>query len=198
MRSTPTAISVQRSFALGAILFSAVLIMGAFLTTPAPARDAERPLTAHDFTFTSIDGEPLALADFAGRPLIVVNTASRCGFTGQYAGLQEIWERYRGQGLMLIGAPSQDFNQELASEAEVKEFCEVNFGLDFPMTEIISVKGPDAHPFYAWAAEQAGAPQWNFNKYLIDGEGKLTARLSSSDRPASRKIVTWVESELQR
>ncbi|MBX2855091.1 MAG: glutathione peroxidase [Rhodobacteraceae bacterium] len=168
----------------------------ALLVSPAAAREVERPVSAHDFTFTSIDGAPLALADFAGRPIIVVNTASRCGFTGQYAGLQEIWERYRGQGLMVIGAPSQDFNQELASEAEVKQFCEVNFDLDFPMTEIIGVKGAGAHPFYAWAAEQAGAPRWNFNKYLIDGEGRLIERLSSSDRPTGAEVLGWIESEL--
>ena len=141
--------------------------------------------SAFDFSFESIDGGPLALSDFAGRPLRVVNTASRCGFTHQYDALQALWSQYRDRGLVVLGVPSGDFRQELATAADVKEFCAVNFAIDFPMTDITSVTGPEAHPFFAWAAAQAGAPRWNFNKYLIAPDGSLIARYGSSTQPAA-------------
>lgn len=140
--------------------------------------------SAHDFSFESIDGGALNLADFAGRPVLVVNTASRCGYTPQYEGLQALWQQYRERGLMVLGVPSDDFNQELSSEAAVKEFCSVNFAIDFPMTAITNVKGRDAHPFFAWAAEQQGAPGWNFNKYLVGPDGALLGHWGSSTKPA--------------
>ena len=107
---------------------------------------------AHAFTLPGIDGQPLSLADYAGKPILIVNTASFCGFTSQYQGLQELWSAYRDQGFVLIGAPSADFNQEYGTSDEVKTFCEVNFDVDFPMTSKVHVKGDDAHPFYEWAA----------------------------------------------
>ncbi|MEL6280003.1 MAG: glutathione peroxidase [Pseudomonadota bacterium] len=149
--------------------------------------------TAHDFEFTSIDGEAMPLAQFEGQPVLVVNTASRCGFTPQYDGLQALWTKYRDQGLVVIGVPSGDFNQELASEADVKEFCEVNFSLDFPMTEINHVKGEDAHPFFAWAGAQQGAPRWNFYKYLVGPDGTLVKSYGSVTRPMSRKLTSEIE-----
>ncbi len=155
---------------------AALAAIGAPLSAGAPA-------SAHAFSFENIEGGAINLADYAGRPVLVVNTASRCGFTYQYEGLQALWAQYRERGLVVLGVPSGDFNQELASEGAVKEFCSVNFAIDFPMTTITHVRGEDAHPFFAWAAEQTSAPSWNFNKYLIGPDGALIGRWGSSTDP---------------
>ena len=166
-------------------------------TSTTRARESSR--RAHEFSFTGIDGEAMPLSQFAGRAMLVVNTASRCGFTGQYDGLQALWERYRDRGLVVIGVPSDDFRQELDSNAAVKDFCEMNYGIDFPMTAINHVKGRQAHPFYAWAAEVMGiAPRWNFHKYLVDGDGRLVASFATSVEPLSRQITDAVEQALSR
>ena len=158
---------------------------------------AAEPRTAHDFRFTSIEGQPLALSDYAGKAVLVVNTASRCGFTPQYADLQDLWDRYRDRGLVVLGVPSNDFGgQEPGSEAEIKEFCEVQFGIDFPMTEKQQVIGAEAHPLYRWfAAElgQEGTPRWNFHKVLIGSDGALVAGWPSRIRPVSTEILSAVE-----
>ncbi|MEM1129903.1 MAG: glutathione peroxidase [Pseudomonadota bacterium] len=149
---------------------------------------------AFAFEFPSIDGGTIKLDDWAGRPVLVVNTASRCGFTPQYDGLQALYDRYRDRGLVVLTVPSNDFRQELASEAEVKEFCEVNFNLDMPMTEITKVRGAGAHPFYAWVAETEDfSPRWNFNKILIDPEGQVAATFGSTTRPTSRSLTDLIE-----
>jgi glutathione peroxidase len=156
-------------------------------------------MSAHDFAFLDIDGAPMPLTRFAGGPMLVVNTASRCGFTGQYDGLQTLWTRYRDRGLTVIGVPSDDFNQELGDEAAVREFCEMNFGIDFPMTSITRIRGTDRHPFYAWAEQALGptnAPRWNFHKYLVDGEGRAVAAFGTSVEPLSPQIVAAVETLL--
>lgn len=159
---------------------AAVLAAGPFARTAA----AETlPRSAHDFSFTSIDGAPMPLSAHAGKVMLVVNTASRCGFTPQYEGLQALWDARRDQAFVLIGAPSDAFNQELSTAAEVKEFCETVFSIDFPMTDLVEVRGAGAHPFFAWATEQAGAPTWNFNKYLIDGSGRVLRRYGSMTSP---------------
>ena len=158
--------------------------------------------SAWDFSFTAIDGDKLPLSQYEGRALLVVNTASRCGFTPQYDALQQIWQDYKERGLVVIGVPSDDFGgQELASEAEVKQFCEVNFNIDFPLTAITKVKGGIAHPFYLWAGQEAGMlarPKWNFHKYLIDRNGQLAASFSSMTLPTSDKIRTAIETALTR
>lgn len=158
--------------------------------------------TAHDFTFIGIEGGSLPMRDFAGRPVLVVNTASLCGFTRQYAGLQELWERYRGRGLVVLGVPSDDFGgQEPGDEAEIKRFCEVNFGIDFPMTAKKRVTGDDAHPFYLWAADLAGPegrPAWNFHKYLVGPDGDLVASFPTRTEPTSETVVAAVEALLER
>ena len=129
----------------------------ALLAAPfATAAMAASP-TNPTWVFPSIDGGTLDLADFRGGPVLVVNTASRCGSTPQYDGLQALWERYRDRGLTVVGVPSRSFGQELDSAAAVKDFCEVNFAVDFPMTGLVEVTGPGAHPFYAWAAGQGQA-----------------------------------------
>ena len=158
--------------------------------------------SAWDFSFTAIDGNQLPLSQYEGQAVLVVNTASRCGFTSQYDALQQLWQDYQDRGLVVIGVPSDDFGgQELTSEAEVKEFCEVNFNIDFPMTSITHVKGSAAHPFYKWAALKAGMlarPKWNFHKYLIDRNGQLAASFSSMISPTSEKIRAAIETTLTR
>jgi glutathione peroxidase len=174
------------------------LALAASLSTGAVVAAAQPALAAGPFTFPSIDGGSLSTADWAGRPVLVANTASLCGFTPQYDDLQTLWERYRDQGLVVLAVPSDDFRQELGDEAQVKEFCEVNFGLDFPMTEITHVRGARAHPFYVWLAETHGfAPRWNFNKVLLDGEWQVVATWGSGTRPTSHEITGAVEALLK-
>jgi len=149
------------------------------------------------WTFDSIDGGTLSMADWQGRPVLVVNTASRCGFTPQYDGLQALYDAYRDQGLVVLAVPSQDFRQELATDDDVADFCEVNFGLDIPMTTISSVKGDNAHPFYKWVAQTEGfTPRWNFNKILIGADGAVVDTFGSTTRPQSAKITRAIEALL--
>lgn len=153
--------------------------------------------TAHEFDFGSIAGDTLPLARFAGNAVLIVNTASLCGFTRQYADLQTVWERYRDRGLIVLGVPSDDFGgQEPGTEAEIKDFCEVTFGIDFPLTSKEHVKGPDAHPFYRWAATQVGpaaTPKWNFHKYLIAPDGRLVTWFSTMTKPTAPEVTDAIE-----
>ncbi|MEQ9257929.1 MAG: glutathione peroxidase [Roseovarius sp.] len=152
-----------------------------------------------DFSFPSIDGGTLSFGDWAGRPVLVVNTASRCGFTPQYDGLQALHEAYGPRGLVVLAVPSDDFRQELSSEAEVKEFCEVNFGLTLPMTTITKVRGAGAHPFYRWLADETGwAPSWNFNKVLIAPDGSVAGTWGSMARPDSAALRQPIEALLPK
>ena len=154
--------------------------------------------TAYDFTFPSISGDTLALSEYEGRPILITNTASRCGFTHQYDGLQTVWETYRDRGLVVIGVPSNDFRQELANEDEVRRFCEVNFAIDFPMTAITQVTGPDAHPFFQWIETQdATQPTWNFKEYLIGPDGLLVAEFSTATNPTDPQVTAAIESVLR-
>lgn len=153
---------------------------------------------AQGFTFDSIDGGTLSLDDWRGQPVLVVNTASRCGFTPQYEGLQALYDRYRDQGLVVLAVPSDDFRQELSSAEAVKDFCEVNFGLDLPMTDITHVRGAQAHPFYKWVEQQTGfSPAWNFNKVLIGPDGQVIETYGSTTRPTSSSITRAVEAALK-
>ncbi|WP_109313074.1 glutathione peroxidase [Ruegeria sp. AU67] len=153
------------------------------------------PLTGE---FVSIDGGTLSLEDWRGKPVLVVNTASHCGFTGQYAGLQKIHDTYADRGLVVLAVPSDSFNQELGTAAEVKQFCEMNYGLTLPMTDITSVKGAAAHPFYRAVAQQTGfVPKWNFNKILIDPAGEVIATYGSNVKPDSPKLLRQVEALLR-
>ena len=153
--------------------------------------------SAHDFSFTSIDGENLPLASLKGKAVLIVNTASMCGFTSQYKGLQELWDSYRDRGFVVLGVPSDDFGgQELDSAAEVKSFCTINYNIDFPMTDIVHVKGPSAHPYYKWVAEAHGGlaePRWNFHKHLIDVDGHLVDWFVSTTGPTSSKLRRAIE-----
>ena len=146
--------------------------------------------SAFDFKFNDINGEELSLSKYKGKNLLIVNVASRCGFTNQYEGLQALWENYKDKGLVVIGVSSNDFNQELKNKEEVKKFCEVNFGINFPMTDITSVKGDDAHPFYKWVKEKYNfQPKWNFFKILINKDGRVVETFSSFTKPQSSKII---------
>ena len=174
------------------------LIATTLAAAALPANAAET--TAHEFSFPNIEGGTIRLADWAGKPVMVVNTASRCAYTYQYDALQALWEAYRDRGLVVLAVPSDDFGgQELATESEVKEFCEVNFGLDFPMTTITQVRGGDAHPFYSWAADAGGrdgTPRWNFHKILIGPDGRFLAGYPSSVEPGSEEIRARIETAL--
>lgn len=152
--------------------------------------------SAVEFRFKSIDGGAIDLAAYRSGPVLVVNTASRCGFVGQLDGLQALQDRYGARGLTVVGVPSNSFRQELGSEAEVKEFCEVNFGISFPMTELVAVTGASAHPFYAWARDQGVAPSWNFHKILLDGEGRIVGSFGTVVSPDSPRLVAAIEALL--
>lgn len=158
---------------------------------------AEPPGAAHGFSFTSIEGEPLPLNAFAGRPVLVVNTASLCGSTYQYAALQRLWETYGPRGLVVLGVPSNDFGgQEPGSNQEIKTFCEVNFEVDFPLTEKVHVTGPASHPLFAWFRQelgQAAGPRWNFHKYLIAPDRRLAGAWPSAVDPDDARITAAIE-----
>jgi glutathione peroxidase len=171
-----------------------------FLLAVFLALAAALPASAEGpFRFPSIDGGTIDLSDFQGRPVLVANTASLCGFAPQFADLQALHERYELQGLVVLAVPSDDFAQELGSEAEVKEFCEANFGLTLPMTEITRVTGRNAHPFYLWLAQSHGfRPDWNFNKVLIGPDGEFVDAWGSATRPTAPPIRRAVEALLPR
>lgn len=156
--------------------------------------------SAHAFSFTSIEGDPLPLSEFKGKAVLVVNTASHCGFTPQYTALQSLWSNYRDQGLVVLGVPSNDFgSQEPGTAQEIKTFCEVNYDIDFPLTDKVHVKGETAHPFYRWAARQvgfAGKPRWNFHKYLVGPDGRLVDWFSTPTKPTAPKVVKAIEALL--
>jgi len=142
-----------------------------------------------DVSFASIDGGQLQMSDWNGRPVMVVNTASQCAFTGQYEELQALYDLYRDEGLVVLAVPSDDFNQELDTAAEVKEFCDIAFGLDMPMTDITSVRGTEAHPLYLAVKSETGfVPRWNFNKVLFGADGDIIATWGSRTSPMSASV----------
>jgi glutathione peroxidase len=146
------------------------------------------------YSFTGIEGGRIDLEAFRGQPVLVVNTASLCGFAGQFDDLQALQDRYGPRGLVVLAVPSDDFNQELATGAKVKEYCEARFDITLPMTEITRVTGPDAHPFYVWLAREHGfTPKWNFNKVLIGPSGDVVATWGSTPAPTSQAILSRLE-----
>jgi glutathione peroxidase len=158
-------------------------------------------MSAHDFDFVSIDGGALPLRAWKGKPVLVVNTASFCGYTPQYKGLEALWRRYKDRGLVLLGVPSNDFGgQEPGSAAEIKAFCET-YDVSFPLSRKEKVTGDDAHPFYRWIAAElgeGGAPRWNFHKYLIGGDGLLAGAWPSGVTPLSKYITEAVDAALAK
>ncbi len=166
---------------------------------PAPAAKGQT-MSANDLAFTTISGAAMPLSAYRGSVILVVNTASKCGFTPQYKGLEALWDRYRARGLVVIGAPSNDFGgQEPGSEADIKDFCELNFGVSFPLTAKVKTQGPGQHPFYAWSAGalgDAGRPQWNFHKILIGRDGAAIAGFPSRVRPDDPELIRAIEAAL--
>ena len=149
-----------------------------------------------DFKIESISGKIIDLKDFKNKTILIVNTASYCGFTKQYADLQNLWEKYRSKGLIVLGIPSNSFNQEKKNSDEVKSFCEVNFDINFPLTAITEVKGKNAHEIFKWAKDNYGnsaIPKWNFHKILINKEGKIENTFTSFTKPMSKKIINQIE-----
>jgi glutathione peroxidase len=158
-----------------------------------PAQGGMSRITAYGFSFPALDGGDIRLAEFAGRPFIVVNTASLCGYTPQYAGLQALWAEFHDRGLMIVGVPSNDFGgQEPGGAAEIAQTAQHQYGVTFPIAAKTVVKGPDAHPFYRWAAEARprDVPRWNFHKYLVGRDGYLTEAFPESVEPTDTRIKT--------
>ena len=153
---------------------------------------------AYQFFFESLESKnQIKLSEYQGKVILIVNTASKCGFTGQYKELESLYQKYKDQGFVIIAIPSGDFAaQEFNTDTEIAQFCELNFGVSFPITSKYNVTGEDAHPFYKWVKSQLGfwsAPKWNFYKYLIDGEGKLIKSFSSFTSPDSASLTTVIE-----
>ena len=144
----------------------------------------------YDLQINSISGELIDFKDYKDKAVLVVNTASYCGFTKQYEDLQKLWEKYESKGLIVLGIPSNSFNQEKKSNEDVKKFCEINFNINFPMSAITDVKGENAHEIFKWAEENYGksaVPKWNFHKILINKDGKVEDTFSSLTKPMSQK-----------
>ena len=153
----------------------------------------------YDFKIESISGEVIDLNEFQNKVVLITNTASYCGFTKQYSDLQKLWQKYKAEGLVVLGVPSNSFNQEKSNEKDVKDFCEVNFNINFPMTKITEVKGDDAHEIFKWAKKNYGksaVPKWNFHKILINKKGKVEDTFASFTNPMSNKITSKIESLL--
>lgn len=172
--------------------------------SPAAAETAHMKhpnASAHDFVFKTAEGEQLALKDFAGKLVLVVNTATECGFSGQLGGLQTLAERYKGQGLVVIGVPSNDFGgQEPRADSEIAGYCESTYGASFPITAKTPVKGSLAHPFYKWAAAEldvTARPLWNFHKYLIGPDGRIVAWFATPTPPLSSEVTSEIERRLK-
>ena len=153
----------------------------------------------YDFKIESISGEIIDFNKYKNKVVLIVNTASYCGFTKQYGELQELWDQYKSKGLIVFGVPSNSFNQEKKDDEDVKKFCEVNFNISFPLSSITEVKGEDAHELFKWAADNHGKsaiPKWNFHKILINKKGKVEDTYSSFTKPLSNKIIKKIESIL--
>ena len=153
---------------------------------------------AYEFNFNGIEGNEINLKDYKNNVIVVVNVASRCGFTNQYEDLQTLWSNYKNKNLVVIGVPTNNFKQEPGSNKDIKDFCEINFNIDFPMTEKIDVIGNKAHPFFKWAKTNHGksaVPKWNFHKIIIGKNGKVADTFSSITKPSSQRFINLIERE---
>ncbi|WP_075214738.1 glutathione peroxidase [Mongoliimonas terrestris] len=175
-------------------------VLAAAIAGPARAAGSSIAGPAHRFLFSGINGQPLPLSAFAGRLILVANTASQCAYTGQYRDLQALHETYGSRGLVVIGTPSNDFGgQEPGSEDEIAGFCTAEYGVTFALTTKVRVRGGEAHPFYRWAAETLGtlnAPRWNFHKYLVGPDGRLLKAFPSAVSPRDPRVVAAIEANL--
>tara|TARA_B100000686_G_C16787430_1_gene976185 strand:+ start:810 stop:1355 length:546 start_codon:yes stop_codon:yes gene_type:complete len=155
---------------------------------------------AYDFSFINIKEGLINLKDYRGKTLIIVNVASRCGFTNQYDDLQRLWSNYKNKGVVVIGIPSNNFKQEPGSNKEIRKFCESTFGVDFPVAEKTNIIGKNAHPFFKWAKKNYGiaaVPKWNFHKIIINKNGKISNTFTSITKPYSKKFINFIEKEIK-
>lgn len=178
-------------------LWATIFVIASAIAAVTPRFGRASELTT--YSFPSIYGGHIDTKQWQGKPYLVVNTASQCAFTKQYADLQKLYDIYRDAGFGMIAVPSDDFNQEFDSNAEVKSFCALNYDIDMPMSETLAVTGAQAHPFFMAVRAQSGfAPAWNFNKILIGGDGQVLATWGASTRPLSQKLTRMIEAELAR
>jgi len=174
------------------------------LAAPAVAHaqsSAMTRVTAYAFSFTGLDGKDIRLADYSGKPILIVNTASQCGYTPQFTGLQQLWERHRERGLVVIAVPSNDFGgQEPGGVAEIEQTAHREYGVTFPLAAKTEVRGASPHPFYKWAAAERplDAPRWNFHKYLIGRDGRIAAVFPTNIEPMDARVITAIAKELSR
>ncbi len=162
--------------------------------------NADNSNLAYNYEFNGIDGNLIKLEDFKNKVIVVVNVASRCGYTPQYEELQNLWTDYKKKNLVVIGVPTNNFKQEPGSNKEIKDFCETNFGISFPLTEKMDVIGKKAHPFYQWAKKNHGIgaiPKWNFHKIIINKKGEVVDTFASFTKPSSKKFLKLIESEIK-
>ncbi len=155
---------------------------------------------AYDFSFKNIEKGLIDLKNYKGKTIVIVNVASRCGFTNQYEDLQRLWSNYRNKGLVVIGIPSNNFKQEPGSNEEIKKFCKSAFDVNFPMAEKTDVVGKNAHPFFKWAKKNYGisaVPKWNFHKIVVNKEGKISNTFASITKPYSKKFIQFIEKEIK-
>ena len=155
---------------------------------------------ATNFVFNGIDGNPINISEYKNKVIVVVNVASRCGFTNQYEDLQELWTNYKDKGLIVIGVPTDNFKQEPGTNKEIKDFCETTFGIDFPITEKTNVIGENSHPFFIWAKKNYGRsaiPKWNFHKIIVGKNGKIVDTFASITKPSSSKFIKTIDKELK-
>ena len=152
--------------------------------------------SVYNYEFVGIDGNIIKLSDYKDNVIVIVNVASRCGYTPQYKDLQYLWSTYKNKNLVVIGVPTNNFRQEPGSNKEIKDVCETNFGVNFPMTEKIDVVGSNSHPFYKWARKNFGIgaiPKWNFHKIIVGRDGKVAETFSSITKPSSKKFLKVIE-----
>ena len=158
--------------------------------------NAQYEQLATDFSFKSLEGNVIDLAEYKENVIIVVNVASRCGFTNQYDDLEKLWASYQDKGLIVLGIPTNDFKQEPGSNNDIKDFCETNFNISFPMSEKINVIGKNSHPLFKWAKENHGnkaIPKWNFHKIIIGKDGKIADTFASITKPSSKRFINSIE-----
>jgi glutathione peroxidase len=174
-------------------------LLAVFAATPAFAQTGMSRMTAYAFSFEGLKGGDIKLAEYAGKPILVVNTASQCGYTPQYAGLQQLWARFHERGLMIIGIPSNDFGgQEPGSAAEIEHTAHAGYGVGFPLAAKAEVRGSQQHPFYKWTAAEKPLelPRWNFHKYLIGRDGHIAASFATQVEPTDPRVIAAIEKEL--
>ena len=162
--------------------------------------NAQYDQLATNFSFNSVENKVINLAEYKDKVIVVVNVASRCGFTNQYKGLQSLWTEYKNKNLVVIGVPSNNFRQEPGTNKDIKDFCETTFGINFPITEKLSVIGADAHPFFMWAKDNYGSnaiPKWNFHKIIIGKNGKVVDTFASITKPSSKKFILAIEKQIK-